>query len=248
MARYEGKEAVEWVQRQLAAAGYYKGTVDGKFWEGSQASLQVALADAAVGRNVVEVPMMKGLVKPDAFYNHIRGSLFGGKLSSSQFEGIENKLAAMVAANWPLSWVADGLGTSFLESNQTMQPVREAYWLSESWRKANLRYYPWYGRGDVQLTWDYNYALADEKLGLNGALIAKPDLAMDPKISAQIMVKGMSQGWFTGKKLGDYLPDRIGTFEQYKQSRRIINGMDRWTDLASYCLHFQEALVEGEYA
>src|SRR5690348_7934054 len=49
------------------------------------------------------------------------------------------------------------LATAFWESAQTMHPVREAYWLSEDWRRKNLRYYPWYGRGLIQTTWEANY-------------------------------------------------------------------------------------------
>ena len=43
------------------------------------------------------------------------------------------------------------------ETNNTFKPIKEAYWLSEGWRKRNLRYYPYYGRGYVQITWRENY-------------------------------------------------------------------------------------------
>ena len=35
------------------------------------------------------------------------------------------------------------LATAFWETARTMQPVDEAFWLSEAWRRKNLRY----GRG-----------------------------------------------------------------------------------------------------
>ena len=44
------------------------------------------------------------------------------------------------------------LATAYWETNRTMKPVEEAYWLSDAWRKANLRYYPWHGRGYTQTT------------------------------------------------------------------------------------------------
>ena len=47
----------------------------------------------------------------------------------------------------------DVLATVEWETNKTFQPVREAYWLNEDWRRAHLKYYPYYGRGFVQLTW-----------------------------------------------------------------------------------------------
>ena len=49
------------------------------------------------------------------------------------------------------------LATAYHETAHTMKPVREAFWLSEGWRRDNLRYYPWYGRGYAQLTWRRNY-------------------------------------------------------------------------------------------
>jgi hypothetical protein len=44
-----------------------------------------------------------------------------------------------------LNQVAYQLATVHWETNRTFEPVREAYWLSEEWRKRNLRYYPFYG-------------------------------------------------------------------------------------------------------
>lgn len=130
-----------------------------------------------------------------------------------------------------------------------MQPVKEAYWLGENWRKANLRYYPWYGRGFVQITWEKNYQRADEELKLSGTLIANPDRALEPKIAAEITVKGMEQGWFTKKKLADYLPltGRAG-FDAYKEARRIINGTDKWEVIAKEAQSFEAALLAGGWA
>jgi threonine synthase len=39
------------------------------------------------------------------------------------------------------------LATTEWETAQTFKPVREAFWLSEEWRRQNLNYYPYYGRG-----------------------------------------------------------------------------------------------------
>jgi hypothetical protein len=127
--------------------------------------------------------------------------------------------------------------------------VREAYWLSEEWRRNNLKYYPHYGRGYVQLTWAKNYARADDELDLGGKLISNEDLALQPDIAARIMVHGMEGGWFTGKSLKDYLPlaGRAG-FDAYTQARRIINGQDRAANIAKEAQQFEEALVAGGWA
>lgn len=197
-----------------------------------------------------------------AFYQGVRASskLFDGSLTQSQVDGMATKLRVFGAAGWSTAWAADALATSFLESAKTMQPVAEAFYLgarAEAWRKANLRYYPWYGRGDVQLTWQANYQKADAEAaaaGLiqTGALIADPTLAMRPDIAAFVMERGMSEGWFAKDTAGvhnlaRHLPGDLGTEEQFEESRRIINGTDRKADLASYALAFQSALVAGHW-
>jgi hypothetical protein len=179
-----------------------------------------------------------------AFFTFVRKAF--GALSEGQVEGFERLLQAYGVAQWPIAFAAYGLATGWRETNKTMQPVREAYWLSETWREQHLHYWPWYGRGDVQLTWQGNYERADKELGLGGALIADPDKALDPTISALVMVKGMSEGWFSGKKLSDYLPARgLADIHQFANARQIINGLDDAVDIANHALTFQAALTAG---
>lgn len=179
-----------------------------------------------------------------AFYKSIREKL--GPLSPSQVAGFETVLAAVAGA--PLSHQSYMLATAWHETDRTMQPVREAFRLSEDWRKRNLRYFPHYGRGYVQLTWDYNYAKADAALaraGLikPGELIRNLDLAMRPDIAAFILRRGMTEGWFTGRSLSDYLPRHgVATRVQYVAARRIINGTDRADDIEDYAQIFERGL------
>ena len=98
----------------------------------------------------------RGLAYPDKFYAAIRPMF--GKLTTAQFEGIEAKLAAFAAAGSPTAHVAYGLATSFWETGQKMQPVPEigrgrgkAY--GKPGKHAGQIAY---GRGDVQLTWDFS--------------------------------------------------------------------------------------------
>jgi hypothetical protein len=180
------------------------------------------------------------------FFDSIR-PLFGS-LDQSQVDGCQALLQAFGVARWPLSWAAYGLSTAFHETNKTMQPVREAYWLSEDWRKANLRYYPYYGRGFCQLTWRKNYARADEELGLGSKLESDPDAALQPDIAAKIMVRGMEGGWFTSRRLADYLPltGQAG-FDAYTQARRIINALDKAAEIAKEAQQFEAALLAGDW-
>jgi putative chitinase len=188
-----------------------------------------------------------GLQSPASFYDHVRGD--AGELwptmTPNQHEGCETLLKAC-AGKMPMSWTAYALATAYHETAYTMQPVREAFWLSEDWRRQNLRYFPWYGRGYVQLTWERNYIKADDELGLGGRLKSNPDVAMEPEIAADIMVRGMIEGWFTGKSLRTYIA-ADATLEQFVNARRIINGTDKAEKIAGYAMTFYRALKAGEW-
>lgn len=227
---------------------------------GSQAGLtdeDVAVLNAAtVGRwKAAEAsPDDAGAPKPPfalqdaaAFFKSVRAA-FGG-LEQQQVEGFNALLGAMGKARWPIAWAAYGLATAWHETARTMQPVEEAFWKDDAWRKRNLRYYPWHGRGYPQLTWERNYRWADEELGLNGALIADPTMMLRPEIAALTMIRGMEQGAFTGKGLKDYLPlsGRAG-HDAYKAARRIINGQDKAAEIAKIALVFEAALEAGGWA
>jgi len=195
-----------------------------------------------------------GLAAPDKFYAAIR-PLFG-KITTPQFEGMQAKLEAFAAAASPLAYVAYGLATSFHETGAKMQPVTEiGRGRGKSYGKPGKHggQIP-YGRGDVQLTWDGNYETADDQLGLNGALLANFDLALDTDISARVMVRGMTEGWFAGDKVGRhkfarYLPAKgTATAPKFTSARRIINGIDRAEVVAGYAMSFQAALVAGGWS
>ena len=174
------------------------------------------------------------------FFNTVRKQLHQGKLNQEQVNGYEAILNELDCYNLSTQEKAYMLATAYHETNYTMQPVREAYWMSEAWRKKNLRYYPHYGRGYVQLTWPFNYERADRELGLSGALVANLDLAMQPDIAAKIMIYGMREGWFTNKKLSDYI--KAGKAD-YVGARRIINGTDEARKIAGYAEIFEKALT-----
>jgi hypothetical protein len=194
-----------------------------------------------------------GLDNPQAFFDAVRESgLFGSVLKPDQVKGLEAVLGAAKAAGWPLAFTAYALATAAHETAHTMQPVREAFWLSESWRRTHLRYYPFYGRGYIQLTWRANYEKADRELELGGRLNGNLDLAMDPDIAAKIMVKGMQEGWFAGDRTGQrhtlgrhVSANGAASVAQFTSARRIINGTDKAGQIAGEAIKFQTALQAG---
>lgn len=171
-----------------------------------------------------------------------------GSLSQPQVDGFNTLLQAAGAASWSIAWTSYGLATAWHETAATMQPVREAYWVkdAEAWRKEHLLYYPFYGRGYVQLTWQKNYQHADDELSLGGELVKDPDLVLEPNIAAKVLARGMQEGWFTGVKLGDFLPmsGKAGG-GQFELARRIINGTDKAALISGHALKFQTALYAG---
>lgn len=193
-----------------------------------------------------------GLDTPDAFFDSVRAArIFGNSLKSDQVSGLETILGVAKGVNWPLAYTAYALATGCHETAFTMQPVREAFWLSEDWRKTHLRYYPYYGRGYVQLTWEENYQKADDKLNLGGQLINELDLAMNPTIAARIMAQGMVEGWFASDRKGRHTLERHlpengpATKAQFTLARQIINGHDKDDEIAEIALKFQTALQAG---
>lgn len=134
------------------------------------------------------------------------------------------------------------LATAYWETARTMAPVKEAFWLPEDWRKRNLRYYPWYGRGFVQLTWEQNYHRASKELGMD--LTSDADKVMEPAISADILVLGARDGWFTGQRLSDYITVQKSN---YRGARRIINGSDKAAAIAEIAREYEEALLAQGY-
>ena len=96
-----------------------------------------------------------------------------------------------------------------------------------------------HGRGYVQLTGRRNYAKAKQLTGVD--LIADPDRAKDPEIAYQIAIQGMKDGWFTGKKLSQFIKD--GESPNYEDARTIINGHDKAANIADIARRFNEVLV-----
>lgn len=136
------------------------------------------------------------------------------------------------------------LATTQHETNGTYLPVREAYWMSEEWRRLHLRYYPWYGRGHVQLTWEPNYRKADDHFKLGGALLRNPNLILtDHELSANIMIYGMFWGWF-GQPMHRFINRNT---KDYRQARRSVNVMDKADLIAGYARGWERGLIQRNY-
>ena len=95
----------------------------------------------------------------------------------------------------------------------------------------------YYGRGFVQLTHWVNYKFAGEQLGID--LLHNPHLALNAKYAAEILVKGFVEGWFTSKKISDYINDKK---KDLLGARRCINGNDKAKEIADIAVVMEKAL------
>ena len=191
-------------------------------------------------------------IDKDYFFSSIMASLFGGRLNQAQVNGINFKLNAFEKAGIRDNrWKAYMLATSYHETAKTMQPIEEygkgkgrPYGQKIMYNGKPYKFPDkiYYGRGDVQLTWYENYKLMGKLLNI--PLLEQPELALNPEISARIMIEGMTKGRsnrgdFTGVSLETY-------FNKYRndpvRARRVVNGLDQANKIAGYYYKFLEAM------
>lgn len=170
----------------------------------------------------------------DYFFGRIRKSVFGGKLNQKQVDGI-NKIINYRNTVWPKmpdAELAYLLATVVHETAFTMQPVTE--YGSQTYLRSK-KYWPWIGRGLIQITWKTNYA----KYG-----ITNPDDALKWPVALQVAFDGMIFGRFTGKKLSDYI--KPGKVPNFVGARAIINGTDKAKLIAGYANSFLDAINQSK--
>jgi putative chitinase len=167
------------------------------------------------------------------FFDQVSSRLFGAKLGSKPKETL-GKILDYWEENYRKGddrWLAYAFGTAHHETDRKFGPIRE-YGLGRG-----KPYTPYYGRGLVQLTWDYNYAKMGKKLGIK--LLQNPDLALEVKNAIPIMFIGMTEGLFTGKGFANFFSK---TKEDWVQARRIINRLDKAQLIADYAKRYYGAI------
>jgi len=190
-----------------------------------------------------------------AFFNGYRSAY--GKLTQGVVSGLE-----LLGRNMEvdhdlknLQWAAYMLATVKHECADTWQPIvergpRSYFDKYETGTPIGRRLgnaepgdgWRYRGRGYVQITGRANYARLTQvlKLGPTADLVLDPEQALRPAIAYQIMSVGMRKGLFTGKRLADYIgPGGC----DYKNARRIINGVDQAARIAQYATTIEAILL-----
>ena len=187
-------------------------------------------------------------------------AIFGGKLTQEQVDGINIILETMDRDEFKVvdkRHAAYILATSFWETGRTMEAVKEK--TDKTGEQYFFRMYDikgsrpqvakrlgntipgdgikFAGRGQVQLTGRTNYINMGKYLKLD--LVNKPDLLLDTKISARVLVYGLLNGSFTGVSIKKYL---TSTKTDYVNARRVVNGVDKAEEIANIAKSFERAI------
>lgn len=176
-----------------------------------------------------------------AFFDAAR-KIAGGSLDQTQVDSIN-----AIMANCILEGVTD--------------PILQGYILGTAWHEARLRPieevgkgkgkpygqpagpygHRYYGRGLVQLTWHVNYKASSKDAGVD--LEKFPEKALDPEIASRLIVIGMMDGRWNGRRKG--LAEYLGNGKRdYKNARRTVNITDRWELIKGHSLKFTAALEQ----
>lgn len=175
------------------------------------------------------------------FYQKIRDNGLFTTLTQRQVDSLDNILFECEKQGIEdMRQVAYILATAYHECYNPKKPETRLTPITEFGGQDYLKskkYYPYYGRGFSQLTWDYNYKKEGTRLGIN--LTDNPDLMLDIPTAANSHVYCMAHGTYTGKKLSDYINEQKCDF---LNARRIVNGKDKADLIMSYAQKFLTCL------
>lgn len=202
------------------------------------------------------------------FFDDVRHTVFGGSLSQDQVDGINMTIRKCAEhAVVDRDAVANVLGQICHESGRTMRPVRETFatsdaqaasrleaawkagklpWVKTPYWRADANGQYWFGRGPIQTTHHVNYEKIDTALGLNGALLADPNLMLNADIGFDAAVVGMRDGLYTGRALGDYFGPGDDADDAHGEARRIVNGVESRAKVQALAVAFERALSRAE--
>ncbi len=157
--------------------------------------------------------------------------------------------------------VIDGLEERSVEIGQAAYIMATAHWESDSFKAmeeyATGKAYEWRtdlgntlkgdgvrfkGRGLVMITGRRNYAMWTDILKVD--FVANPSRVSDLEHAVPILIDGMSNGTFTGKKLTTYIH---GSKRDYVNARHVVNGKDKAREIADLAFAYYNAFFGSGY-
>lgn len=193
------------------------------------------------------------MIDLERFYKEVKVNGLFTSLTQRQVQGMGHILQEFERSEYSadIRLLAYMLATVYHECDTTMIPIEEygkgkgrpygkklKMTVIAGKREAySVPNYIYYGRGYVQLTWYENYDKAGKRLGID--LLGNPKLALDGDIAAKILIHGMMEGWFTGRKLSQFINiDRC----DYLNARRVIYGIDCAKLIQGYANKFEHSI------
>ena len=197
------------------------------------------------------------------FFDAVRADLFGGRLTEGQVTGLEaiesgfardgraggaNALAYVLATAYhetgrrmvalrETGADSDALAVARLDrayASGRLRQVKTPYWRADAEGKC------WFGRGLVQITHKANYERLGRAIGVD--LVGDPSRALEPDVAVKVLVIGMRDGLFTGRRLSHCFHEGV---TDWIGARAIVNGRDRAELIADHARVFQRALGVG---
>ena len=225
------------VQSLLKKLGFYSGAVDGLYgpktqtgWDSWKVRTDLGAPDYLpyIGQSSWELLQKEaGAVAGKQHDFSTKAGVIQAIIYECKAQGLQLK------TQW-----AYVVATTHHETKDSFKPVKEGYYLKNPQaHQRSLRYFPYYGRGFVQLTWKYNYATYGKLLGAD--LVGKPDLACDPNVALFVLCHGFKHGAFTGRKLEDYVNSSKTDF---LGARRCINGTDKKALIADLATKYLKSI------
>lgn len=197
------------------------------------------------------------------FYAALRAQpsgMFGRTLSQKTVPGIEGILEAFIThGDGDARTLAYALSITRGEVGIDMLPVREGFAKTDAGARravnnlarrrgpnsAVAKYarptgpygHVYYGRAQMQLTWLDNYRGSSADAGVD--LVKDPDAMLDPVISARVLIRGLMDGRWNGRRKGiRYYLDQ----GDLKNARRTVNITDKWEMFADFYQGFLAAI------
>jgi predicted chitinase len=232
----DDKELCEEIQVILQASGFYTRSVDGIYGEKTREGLRLfkTAYHLTGGDNLGSTTAQYLLsAKPN---EGILPEWQGGDKDETVRAIIKEAHRQGISSNNQIAYI---IATVQHETAGTFKPVEEAFYLRSGADKhrKKLKYFPFYGRGYVQLTWGYNYKAYKTLTNLD--LLKDPDLALKPDVALFILIDGMKRGVFTGRNLDDYI---FGRQIDFRNARRVINGLDKADEIQKIAEAWQSDL------
>ena len=224
------KDQLMELQTALSLLGFPLGDIDGLIGPKTRNAWAEFKTDIFPGNaDLIEPNSIETLKEKVKSFGQVGIYNFSTKAGTIEAIKAECKVQG-IGLNTQIAYV---LATTQWETAQTFKPVKEAFWLSEDWRRNNFKYFPYYGRRFVQLTWKKNYEAYGKILRID--LVNNRDLALDPNVALFVLVHGFKTGTFTNRKITDYITDDKTDFIN---ARRCINGEDKAHEIAALANKF----------